>query len=261
MRIKRERQWLHDLLSNHHVDVIVSDSRFGFTHPASYSIFLTHQLRIKSPFGKWIDSTLQKWNLSFINKFNECWVVDFDGKNNLAGELSHPKNFPSIPTKYIGALSRFRHSETAEGPLDLLVILSGPEPQRSIFEKLMLENLGDFEGTFSFAKNFAGTELEKKMRSARLIISRTGYTTVMDIVAMKKKSVLIPTPGQSEQEYLGKYLTEKRIALCIPQKSFNLKSALARAATFDYAEGDKFDFSHYERFVDQFLIDQNFLRR
>ena len=261
-RINREKQWLARFLSQNKIDAVISDSRFGFNHSSTYSIFITHQLRIKSPFGKWIEDRLQKWNLSFINRFNECWVMDFEGDQNLAGDLSHTKSLPSIPTKCIGAVSRFKNADVVPAnSLDVLVILSGPEPQRSLFENLMRKDLENFKGTFVMAKDLSTPELEKNIQRAKYVISRTGYTTVMDMVAMKKKSILIPTPGQSEQEYLAMYLTEKKLALCIPQKEFNLEGALERAAKFEYADVEKFDFSQYQRMIDQFLVDQNFLGR
>jgi len=86
---------------------VISDNRFGLYHPGIHCVFITHQLIIKSPWGKWTEKMLQKRNYRFINKFTECWVPDEEGEINLAGELSHPDKKPSVPVHYIGPLTRF----------------------------------------------------------------------------------------------------------------------------------------------------------
>jgi len=259
--INRERNWLKDFIQSHKMNAVISDSRFGMCVPGLHSIFMTHQLKIKSPLGKWTENILQKLNYSFINKFSECWVIDFE-ENGLAGELSHTNKLPNSKTKFIGAVSRFQRTEDNDDSIDLLVILSGPEPQRSIFEKIIRENLESFKGIVAFAKGTLSTsEMQELFQKSKYVISRTGYTTVMDIVAMRKKSILVPTPGQSEQEYLGKYLTENKIALCISQSDFDLQSAMKEASNFQYADLSKFDFSEFEKKFDNFLVDQDLLRR
>jgi UDP-N-acetylglucosamine transferase subunit ALG13 len=209
--------------------------------------------------GKWIERLLQKKNYSYINRFTECWVLDEEGENNLAGELSHPEKKPAIPLRYIGPLSRFEnindllHSPVGEAKDHLLVILSGPEPQRSILENKIIKDIAHYAGTATIARGLPGTatiipstnsikfynhlptkELNKEMNQAEYIISRSGYSTVMDVTKLQKKSILIPTPGQTEQEYLAWYLQDKKIAVSISQNSFSLSSALQSAKTFSY---------------------------
>src|SRR5205085_1156719 len=136
--IKQEHQWLLRVAELYSVDLIISDNRYGLYHPKIHSVFITHQLHIKTPFGKGADRMLQKLNYRFINRFSECWIPDYPGKINLAGILSHPFHKPSIPVNYIGPLSRFQFRTGTKMKNRLLIILSGPEPQRTLFEKILL---------------------------------------------------------------------------------------------------------------------------
>lgn len=260
--IKRERQWLATQLANRKFDMVISDCRFGMHHPAIFCVLITHQLQLKSPFGKWTEGFLRKWNYRFINKFHECWVPDFESGSNLAGELSHPSTMPRVPVKYIGGLSRFRNCSN-DVQYDLLIVLSGPEPQRSVLENIMVKELAGYKGKAAVVRGLPGganplslpnvevfdhlpaANLCKLISGSKLIISRSGYTTVMDLVSMRKKSILIPTPGQSEQEYLGKYLMQKKLCICMEQDGFSLKDALHQAAEFAYADMN-FDMEQYK---------------
>ncbi len=264
--IKEENKWLKEQVIKYGFDAVISDNRYGLYHENIHSVFITHQLGIKSPFGKWSEKFLQKWNYKFINRFSECWVPDLlagqageEGENNLAGELSHPKFFPSIPVKYIGALSRFSFTPTVGGDRGikdhLLIILSGPEPQRSLFENIIVEQVAHYNGTATvvrglplandilpstntihFFNHLTADMLNEEMAKAEFIISRCGYSTVMDIAAMKKKSILIPTPGQTEQEYLARHLLKKGFAFCVNQKEFSLKQSIEKAKAFQYID-------------------------
>jgi len=196
---------------------------------------------------------LQEINYSHINKFDECWIPDAEGEASLAGELSHPEELPSIPLRYVGTLSRFGDAITAENGKALLILLSGPEPQRTLLEENLLEELKEYKqsvvlvrglpgdtGELSVAENVSvfnhlpAAELEEKIKSAWLVIARCGYSTVMDLSVLKKRSILIPTPGQTEQEYLAGYLMKRSFAFCVVQKKFKLKTALALAENFPY---------------------------
>ena len=258
--IKRENRWLATQMRKQQFNVIISDCRFGLHHPDAFCVFITHQLQLKSPFGKWTERFFQKRNYSFINKFNECWVPDYKGSNNLAGELSHPSIMPAVPVKYIGALSRFNKTNCSGNSIfDVLVVLSGPEPQRTILENIMLKQFANYKGRAALVRGLPGEtrtltspgltvfnhlppeKLCAVIANSELIISRSGYTTVMDLVSLRKKSIMIPTPGQTEQEYLGRYLMQKQLCVCIQQHAFSLEDALQQAAAFDYADMSAFN--------------------
>ncbi|MBL7746249.1 MAG: glycosyl transferase family 28 [Chitinophagaceae bacterium] len=252
--IRYEHRWLQKAVDEHHFDAVISDNRYGLHHASIPCIFITHQLRIKSSVGKqWIENILQKRNYRYINQFAACWVPDAEGDNNLAGELSHPDKKPSVPIYYIGVLSRFVKKEKEETKGHLLVVLSGPEPQRSMLEEKIIRDISHYPGSATIVRGLPGSaamipstnmihfinhlpadELNMELLKAEYIICRSGYSSVMDIVTVQKKSILIPTPGQTEQEYLGENLMKKGIALCVHQKQFSLTAALTVANTFPY---------------------------
>ncbi|HZE86252.1 MAG TPA: glycosyl transferase family 28, partial [Puia sp.] len=141
IQIKHENNWLRQFMAIEKVDAVIADNRYGLYGKGIYSVFMTHQLCIKSSAGRMADRLLQRIHYRAINRFSLCWVPDEDGKNGLAGDLSHPGKMPHIPVRYIGALSRFEacdpeekggRSEPRNPPL--LILLSGPEPQRTILE-------------------------------------------------------------------------------------------------------------------------------
>ncbi len=252
--INQERRWLQNFLLNNNIDVIISDNRYGFLSKKVTSIFITHQLTIKTPFGRIFESLLRNLNYRFISRFTECWVPDFEDAYNMGGKLSHPDIMPSIPVKYLGRLSRI----VQEGPfpkrIRLLLILSGPEPQRSIFEKILLaglpaykessvlirglpgeaESLVNDQENLSIYNHLPAAALNQYINDATFIISRSGYSTVMDLIGLWKKCIFVPTPGQSEQEYLAENLSSKRFCLSYKQSKFNLNTAINEAASYDF---------------------------
>ena len=254
--IKEENKWLKQQVSNHGFDAVISDNRYGLYNEKVFSVLITHQLNIKTPLGKWSEKILQQWNYKLINKFNECWIPDDEGENNLGGELSHPFKLPSIPAKYIGPLSRFTSfSPLGDGGIKghLLIILSGPEPQRTILENKVIDQIVNYPATATIVRGLPGEkniipstntihfynhlsseELYTEAMKAEFIISRSGYSTIMDIACVKKKSILIPTPGQTEQEYLAGHLMKKQFAFCIDQNGFSLLKNIDEARNFEY---------------------------
>jgi UDP-N-acetylglucosamine transferase subunit ALG13 len=254
--VKEENKWLKEQVSKFGFEAVISDNRYGLYHEKVFSVFITHQLCIKSSLGKWTEKILQQWNYKFINRFHECWVPDEEGENNLAGELSHPAKLPKVPVKYIGALSRFfSFSPLRDGGIKdhLLIILSGPEPQRTILENKVVDQIVNYPATATIVRGLPGEkdiipstntihfynhlsseELNNEAMKAEFIISRSGYSTVMDIAALRKKSILIPTPGQTEQEYLGDHLMKKQFSFCLDQNSFSLLKNVEEARNFEY---------------------------
>lgn len=242
--IKHENKWLQKIIEKYKIDIVVADNRYGLYNKNCYCIFITHQLFIKTgnPFTEWL---AQKINYGYINKFNECWVPDVEGNENLAGKLSHPLIMPKIPVKYIGTLSRFKRLETKNN-IDLLVMLSGPEPQRTILEEILLGELKETvlqtvfvrglpnqpnkifieNKSIEIINHLPANELNLLICAAKIVVARSGYSTVMDIAVLQKPSILIPTPGQTEQEYLAKYLAEKKYCIMAEQKGFNLQNEI-----------------------------------
>jgi len=252
--IKEENNWLKEQVSKYKFEAVISDNRYGLYHEEIQSTFITHQLCIKSSLGKWSEGILQKWNYKLIRHFNECWIPDEEGENNFGGVLSHPDKLPAISVKYIGPLSRFAKINVEEIKGHLLLILSGPEPQRTILENKIIDQIVNYDGTATvvrglpternivpstntihFYNHLSSEELNKEAMKAEFVISRSGYSTIMDMAALQKKCIFIPTPGQTEQEYLADYLMKKRFAFCIEQKDFSLLKNIAEAARFGYS--------------------------
>jgi hypothetical protein len=257
-KIKYENKWLDQFLDEQQVDLIISDNRYGLYSKKVHSIFITHQLAIRTGLGPLADRLIQRLNYRLIEKFSACWVPDEEGENNLAGELSHPQKPPKIPITYIGLLSRFSkwarvdntlgHSLDLKSKFKLLIILSGPEPQRSIFEMILINELKHYQGPVTFLRGLPGESdqfipfnrvsfynhlsaefLYGKISEADIIISRSGYSTVMDMVMLGKKCVFVATPGQTEQEYLSSDLMKKNMCVAVDQDKFSLNSAIEQA--------------------------------
>jgi uncharacterized protein (TIGR00661 family) len=235
--IKLEQKSIKNIIEDYKIDGIISDNRFGVYSQKIPSVYITHQLHVLSGSTTWLTSKIHQ---HIIKKFNECWIPDTENKDNLSGKLGHLKQL-SIPVKYLGILSRFNTINT-EKIYDVLVLLSGPEPQRTVLEDLLFKQIKNFKGTVLFVKgtvegnqtklknghitlvNFMQSdELETAINQSDLIISRSGYTTILDLAKLGKKAFFIPTPGQSEQEYLAKRLSNKGIVPYSKQNDFTIE--------------------------------------
>jgi len=253
LRIYAENKWLKNAVNEYQIDAVISDNRMGLHHKKISCIYITHQLTIKTGAG-FTERIAQKIHYRYINKFSACWVPDAKGSVNLAGALSHPVTFPRIPVTYTGPLSRFSKIVTEE-KYDLTIILSGPEPQRTIFENIILAEVENMQGKICIIRgvlaqtkipllknslieiknHLPAYELGKIIQQSNMIISRCGYSTIMDLVKLQKKAILVPTPGQTEQEYLAEYLREQQLFYCTGQEDFSLQDALKEAAGFSYS--------------------------
>lgn len=250
--IKEEHSQLDKIIDEHKIDIVISDNRYGCWSKKVKSIFITHQLMIKAPIG---ESVLHKKVLKYTDNYDECWVPDMDGVANLSGDLAHKYPLPKN-TFFVGVLSRFSKLppfDSAQGDntkYKLVAIISGPEPQRSIFEKLVLEQLKQTDlkalvvcGKASEEKNqtiknikivshLKSDKMQAAIQNADIILSRSGYSTVMDLASLGKKVVFVPTPGQTEQEYLAEFFMKKGIAFSQTQSSFDLKIALEKSKNY-----------------------------
>jgi uncharacterized protein (TIGR00661 family) len=270
LAIRKEKKWLEKFVAKTSVDVIISDNRYGLHHPSISSVFITHQLLIKAP-SPTVERMLQRLHNRLIERFETCWVPDFEGSVNLAGVLSHPVLLPKIKLRYLGGLSRLTAPLTVEKEYDLLAIISGPEPQRTLLEKKLLKELASYPGKVLLVRGLPGVDDElpalgnifvknhlpaKELASAftrsEYIISRSGYTTVMDIFKLRKKAVLIPTPGQTEQEYLAEHLEQQGWCIKIRQTEFSLQRLGERINIFEY-KLPQFNMEHYKIVVKDYL--------
>jgi len=243
--ISKEKKELNRILIEFSANLIISDNRYGIYHKDIPSVFITHQLQILPPnIMKVTKPIFKALHKEMMLKFNQIWVPDFQGDDNIAGELSQIKNLPEN-VFYIGALSRFINYQRAENKQtnnlpSILVLLSGPEPARSEFESIVLQQLENYKansivlrglpsnsekkrlGNITIHNHLEDKELLEIIDSSGLIISRSGYSTIMDLYYLGMKAVFVPTPGQTEQEYLAKKLYEESRFFYQKQNEFDI---------------------------------------
>ena len=243
--IKKEHETLNQIIDDYKIDGVISDNRFGLFTSKVPSIFITHQLQIQSPY---FSDEIRKFNYKYINKFDVCWIMDGE-KENLAGSLSKPKLLPNN-SLYIGVQSRFEKREE-EKEYDFLAIVSGPEPQRTILEKGLIKALKDREeksiivlgkpelntseqlGNLTIKSHLSAKDLNTAILQSELIICRPGYSTIMDLAKLEKKAFFIPTPGQTEQEYLADNFMQEGICFAQKQSEFDLEKAISESTNYN----------------------------
>lgn len=237
----------HDL----RLDAVISDQRFGLRSSAIPSVVITHQV---FPFTPIAQSALRKLNLRHLSRFDRCWIMDEPEAPGLAGELSHgslPKN-----AHFIGTVSRMtdrRPVPKRSTPYRIVAVISGPEPHRTLLDDLLTDQLQRIEGEHLLVRgqpngshterldgltcvpHLPGAELAEHMSNAQLIVSRSGYTTLMDLVALGRSALVIPTPGQAEQEYLG--TLHEQTGRFLVQRQNNIDLNAAMGATSVTAQG------------------------
>ncbi len=242
----KEHQAIEDIILKERIGYIISDNRYGCWHPECKNYIIAHQLKpILTGKYKFFQFGLEILMMSLFSDFDEIWIPD-DENIKLSGELSELR---IEDKKYIGLLSRMKHTEVRnEYPIDILFILSGPEPQRSKLEQIILQQtpslktlncllvkgvVGDIKEemiteTFKVVSWLDTEYLQDAISKSKYIICRSGYSSIMDLAVMGKKAILIPTPGQSEQEYLAKQLHDKKIFYCCSQDQLNILDVLNR---------------------------------
>jgi uncharacterized protein (TIGR00661 family) len=233
---KKVKKWI----KKYDIDGIISDNRLGVISKKVPSIFITHQLNVMTGNTTWITSKLHQ---NIIKKYDECWVPDFEETPNLTGKLGHIKK-ADFNLKYISPLSRMKKKEL---PIlfDLMIILSGPEPQRGLLEEKLKTEILHYSGRVVFIKGIIETEqkkeqignvtfynfmntrqLEQTFNESEIVLCRSGYTTIMDLTKLEKKAFFIPTPGQYEQEYLAEKLKKEGLVPFAKQDDFKIENLL-----------------------------------
>jgi uncharacterized protein (TIGR00661 family) len=224
---KQERKIINDYVTKNSADIIISDNRYGAYHKKLRNIFITHQLGAFTGWGKLADAILMRLHFNKIKHFNEIWVPDLaDYKTSLAGKLSHVNYKPKQPITYIGPITRFTPNENVAIEYDFTAIISGPEPARSRMEQSILQFMETYTGkaalvrgmpdidepqthankNFTIYNHLTAKAIEQLIKASKIIISRTGYTTVMDLYVLNKPAIMVATPGQTEQVYLAEWL-------------------------------------------------------
>lgn len=231
--IKKENRQLELIIKECKVDIVISDNRFGLYNKDIECVYVTHQLNIQAG---WLSSMADRIHYHYIKQFNKIWVPDFENeKKCLAGKLSRNHNFKNV--EYLGSISRLSNDTKVVEDLDYLIVLSGPEPQRTLLETTLLEIAKKSNKQICLVRgsnnimpnivkgnlkviNYASAEqLSQLLLRAKKVVCRSGYSTLMDLYTLHKKHIiLIPTPGQHEQEYLANYWKETHNAIVVLQK-------------------------------------------
>lgn len=244
--ILKEHHQVKKLIRENNIDIVVSDNRLGLWNKNTYTIYITHQTRVLltglfKPFEGLLAFLMKTL---FINHFNECWIPDLEKDNGLTGKLSH-STVIKPPCRHLGWTSRFQyvHTGTSIETSPVLAIVSGPEPGRTRFEQKIIQALASINmeaivlrgvpaGTTAIKvpenvrvyNHLDSARLKYLMQKAEFIISRSGYSTIMDLMYMKKPAILIPTPGQTEQLYLARHLKNKPLPFVfVNEKDLDLK--------------------------------------
>ncbi len=255
--IRKEHQAVEAIVAEHHIDAVISDNRYGCYSKKVKSIFITHQVKVSLPEG-WamLTSTTNSLLQTYIRRFQAVWVPDQPGSGLTERFMS-----ARIPFNHIGWLSRFNDGRLQEKRYDVMAIVSGPEPQRSVFESLLRNQLQFFpgkallvtgkpgevsrmtEGSVEIYSHLEAAAMADAIDSSAVIIARSGYSTIMDLIAMGKKAAFVPTPQQPEQAWLSEVLMQGGIAYCQDQHNFVLAAAVKGAlaskglGTFKKQEG------------------------
>lgn len=232
--ISEEKKIVATWVTQFNIDGIISDNRPGVWYGSIPSVYITHQLQVRSGMTTSLSTRMHQ---AIIKKFTECWVPDIPSEESFSGTMGHLKQ-TLFPVKYMGLLSRMKKHEKV-ATYDILCMLSGPEPQRSLLEEILTEALQHLDkrillvrglpseekemykkGTIEIVSYLGTQELEQAINESELIISRSGYTSIMDLAVLDKKAFFVPTPGQYEQQYLAARLEEKGMAPYCKQQDF-----------------------------------------
>jgi hypothetical protein len=241
----REHIRLKKIIKDYSIDIVISDSRIGLWNPEIKTVFVLHIPRIPFPkkfrFLEFIGIPLSRF---VIKKYSYCYIPDLEGDLNVSGRLSHGFKLPAN-LRYIGILSRFSESGSTDNTNELnnycTVILSGPEPQKGILKHKLTEILNarnkpavmlegkpganpdkNITGYVKFVSHLPDGEMRDLILGSENIITRSGYTTIMELISLNRSALLIPTPGQTEQEYLAEYLSGKGWFRTVPQKKLDV---------------------------------------
>ncbi len=256
----KEHYKLKKLIRFTGADIVISDNRYGLWSKNVYTVFITHQLNIKLPAQlSYIQKPLRFIIRRIIRNYNALWIPDTDKKNNFAGELTDNAYKYHSEAVHLGLLSRFSNKGVTITQKDktkftndyILCIISGPEPQRTFFENKLISQLQEIKYNSIMLRGVPGKKEITKIGKCtvynhtnsmhfaeliageKLIICRSGYSTLMDISFFGSKTLLVPTPGQPEQEYLAKLFNNKKWSYYTQQNEIDLTTDINTALLFD----------------------------
>lgn len=247
LSIIREHWRMNRLVKDYNAVLVISDNRFGCWDKKVPSVFITHQVHLQTS-RKWMSKPANWINHYFIKKFDHCRIIDIENRL-LAGTLS--KSLEGVCCKYTGVVSRLESFKTIKKTYDLIVIISGPEPQRTLFEKKVIKQLKNLpykslvvggkpelhtikrvDGQIEIQNFMDSVELNKAISSADFVLCRSGYSSILDLAALSRSALLVPTPGQTEQEYLADRFSRLGLFYSVSQNDMDLRKDLKEAIKY-----------------------------
>lgn len=274
--IHAENKAISEIIQQESIDLIISDNRYGVRSDKVKSVLICHQIALQAPpMFQFMNPVFLKLHLRQIYKFDALWIPDEEGENNLSGKLSHDIVF-KIPHAFIGIQSRFLNFKKTSSFMDalnfdVLIVLSGPEPQRTFLEKELKKKFNKHslkvllvqgktehyslteENNITIVSYLNTNDLFIALQKAAVIICRSGYSSIMDLAVLEKKAVLIPAEGQTEQEYLAKTLYQKGFAVECKQDILDIDTALEKLKTIAGFSSFKTSMEKLEMVLDKYL--------
>jgi UDP:flavonoid glycosyltransferase YjiC (YdhE family) len=263
--IRHEKAWVGQVVNQYKIEAIISDNRYGFRSSTIPSIIISHQVAPKSGISSVIDNIVKYLHVKILQRFGACWIPDAEG-SVLSGELSCQGDLPP-GFHFIGPLSRFAGVQSQlTVKSKLLIILSGPEPNRTVWEDALLKQLANYDKPYTIVRGLPGETsnlphcvnhlaaqaLQKEILEAEAVICRAGYTSIMDLLALRTPALLVPTPGQTEQEYLAKHLSSKMMFMASTEQGFSLGDALHKLESFAPRQPE-LDFFRFRIYIDELI--------
>jgi len=273
--IRAEHEQAQSLFAQIKPDLIISDNRYGIYSADTPSFILSHQIRLKVP--RWAapwEMATEAWARSHLKHFTRVIVPDYDGEPNLSGHLSHDLRFwPEGSLYYAGQLSTVRATGTQQD-IAVFISISGPEPQRTLLEQIIRQEAPALEkrgkvvitcgkpeaadtgasgGRLEYFGFLPFDQQQEMMNRANIVVSRSGYTTVMELAELGRRALYIPTPGQTEQEYLSRFYREQHMYYSVSQDKLDLAADLDRAAEFPGFKAPRSTQQNVEKLYDELL--------
>ena len=238
--IREENRRVAQFVIEHGIDAVISDNRFGCWSSRARSVFITHQSNPIMPSGfTWMSPLVRNFLRTHLNRYEQIWIPD-QSDSGMTASFNDDGNSKQ---RFIGWLSRFQSAPPTESRYEVLALVSGPEPQRTIFENLVVEQLLTSgkkalvvtgkpgapsrlkKNNLEMVNHLPSDELQEAIAASEIILSRSGYSSIMDMIAMGKKAIFVPTPQQTEQIFLAAYCKSRQIAFAMDQAHFNLQVA------------------------------------
>jgi UDP:flavonoid glycosyltransferase YjiC (YdhE family) len=247
--IRQEHACLLQAVQEHGIQRILSDNRYGLWHPQVPAVMLIHQMQLQVPQSALAQTVINWIHSRMLLRFSACWIPDTP-QHTFGGNLTQT-NMPNNKVQYLGPLSRFEGAHSLQEKRNYtLVLLSGPEPQRTQLEHILIQQQSDFQGEVVLVRGTSAAiplptvpahwtvhgllhqhQLLPILQAAQWVVCRSGYSTLMDLAVLGKGALLVPTPGQTEQEYLAGWWAQGGNYVYQAQNGINIKKALAGLAT------------------------------